>query len=440
MEKKKSFPWLLVTFLCLYIGLTAFAVTGMVPTEQLLPESTQPTTATEPAPVLPDSDGVFQSLFAQPDWQEIYNRAGEQAGTFEGAEDYAAYMEAAVDHNDLTYIEVQSELPETHRYLVYGGENKIAAFTMSGGPEWVLDTLELFYEPSVSVVVEALPEYSVYVNGVALDDSYTIRTAETSAEAYLPEGVHGYRRKWQQVTGLLTDPEITVLDETGTPVIMERDGETGMYRPVTEPQLQITEAEAELARKAAIADAQYAIGAIYNEQLKAYFDENSAVYKMLITNPRNLQKYTSSSIDESAIQLGQFCRYSDTLFSVNVKLTQKIIRAVGTLKVYQLDKTYFFTLTESGYRVTAYTTDYVTEITEQVQLTYVYDGLQTGVMIDEDASQVSTPEIIIPEGTEFLGWATRTEENDCVTMRVKILPDGTILDTLEPMTLYPVYR
>ena len=432
-ERFHHFPWLLVTFLCLYIGLTAFAVTAL-PHKTEKPElpSTQPTV---PAPAEPDPQGVFDRLFAQPDWPMLYELAGENGNQFEGATTYGIYMQAKVGSQHLTYQEVHTDLPDTHRYLVYLGDEKIAVFTMGGSSDWKLNSLELFYEPTVSVTVEALPEHTVYVNGIALDDSYTIRTLQTIAEEYLTEGVHGYRRKWQAVSGLLVEPQIRVVDVDGMEVALERDSETGVYRPVADALAGMTEAEAVLARNAAIADARYAIGAISNVQLKESFDANSAVYKMLITNPRNLQKYTSASIDEKTIEVSEFCRYSDTLFSVNVKLTQQIIRTTGTLKIYQLDKTYFFTLIDGNYLVTDYTNQHVTDRVEQVRL--AFEG-GSSMMADVSAAAVAVPPV---ENEDFLGWASRTvAEDGTVCMQVRILPYGTVLGHLEPMVLYPVFQ
>ena len=177
-----------------------------------------------------------------------------------------------------------------------------------------------------------------------------------------------------------------------------------------------------------------------NEEEKAYFDENSPLYKMLITNPRNLQKYTSASIDENAMTVSEYCRYSDTMFSVNVKLTQKIIRTTGTLKTYQADKTYFFTKIGNDYRVTAYTNEHVTETVEQVRLSFVTESGTTGQMICTDDAIVTPPAATAPQGQELVGWATKTMEEGTITMTVRILPDGTVLGGLEPMELYPVFQ
>ena len=82
--------------------------------------------------------------------------------------------------------------------------------------------------------------------------------------------------------------------------------------------------------------------------LRSLGDGKSPLYAMIVKNPLNLQKYTSAAVDESSITVSDYRRYSQELFSARVKLTQNIIRKDGTLKVYKLDKTYFFTKNSSG--------------------------------------------------------------------------------------------
>ena len=422
---RPTFPWALAVFLSLFILFSALAVTSLVaPTPQPAPEQ----------PSQPDHGALFESLFSQPDWEALYALAGILDTEFETANAFAAYMSAKVGYRLLRYQQVQTEDRSTCRFLVYAGDEKLAAYTTSG-PYWTVDSLELFFQRRVSVTAEVPPEYTVLVNGNPLDDRFTIRTAETKAEGYLPEGLHGYRRKWQTVSGLLVMPQVTAMDKTGNAIPLSQDPETGIFRLPEAAPAQITDAEAAFARQAAMADARYAIADISNAQLREYFDVNSPVYKMLVTNPRNIQKHTSSSIDEDAILLSQYCRYGDGLFSVNVKLTQNIIRTSGTLKAYQLDKTYFISTLNGQYRVTAYTNEYVTEVTEQVRLTFVTDDGEIVQTVPGDALSVTMPPI---DGLR--GWATRTEDEwGNILLTVRLLPDGTLLGDPEPMTLYPVF-
>ena len=123
---------------------------------------------------------------------------------------------------------------------------------------------------------------------------------------------------------------------------------------------------------------------------------------------------------------------------MNVTLTQNIIRKDGTLKVYKLDKTYFFTRNESGsYLVTNYTNEDMTREVETVRLTFVTDQT-VSMMVSSDT--VTPPAVDMPEDATFLGWATSlTDGEGNVTQQLRVLPDGRILGDPEPMTLYPLY-
>ncbi len=426
--KDKSWPW--IVLLCLCVCFAVFSVLMLLlgnPSGQL-----QQSTAATPNPT-DHAAAQFNALFSNPDWEELYTLAGIPDTQFENASTYANHMTDLVGDSTLTCQEVYTDLPNTHRYLVYCENQKIAAYTLTE-PGWTLGKMELFFDRTVSITVQTPPDYTVFINGVALDDTYTVRTLQTKAENYLPEGIHGIRQRLQTVTDLLCAPTVTAVDANSDPV--ELICANGIYCLNEEQPAQITQQMTDFLSAAATADARYAIGEIRDDELAVYFDASTDLYHMLTDNPRNLQKYTSSSVTD--ITVGEFVQYSDTLFSANVKLTQKIIRTSGTLKTYTMDKTYFFILTEDGeYRVTAYTNEHMTDLVETVRLTFITDSEPVSMSVDSTVQTVITP-TIVNEDT-FLGWATRTEdENGTVIYTIRIRPDGTALGKLEPMTLYPV--
>lgn len=398
---------------------------------------------------------VFEYLFADPDWKVLYGLAGVEDTAFEDENAYAAYMEAKVGDAALTYTETSAGLSGDCKYIVRFGDEKIATFTLTNNtdkaadiPAWELGTVEVFFDRCESVTVEKLPGYTVYINGVALDDSYTVRTTATRAEEYLPEGVHGYRTEQQDIDGLLVQPEVTVLDEHGNAVTMAQDPETGIYAPVLPAAPEMTEEERNLALKAAKADAKYSMRAITAAELRKYFDANTQVYEDIISNPVYVQNYKSYSFNEDTAAVSEYCRYSDKLFSANVKLTMNVIRSNGTTKVFELDKTYFFTLNAAGnYLVTQYTNAPIQETVESVRLTFIQDGEQVDSrFVDTDAATLTLPEITVPEGKTLTGWAIQSDDgNGKITMTVIFTPgengvaavSGSITD---PMTLYAVFK
>lgn len=433
--RKNRVAW--IVFISLNALLIALTVTALCCLRQPLLDKL---TAYEAARPENRCGEIFGELFADPDWEALYALAGVEDTPYEGSAEFAAYMQSKISE-PLTFREVYCDTPATHRYLVLSGEETVAAFTMAETDgQWALGRVEVYFDRRESVSVEKRPGWTVFVNGVALDDSFTIRAAETLAEKYLPEGVHGWQLEEQRLSGLLMAPEVTAVDETGAAVALNWVPGTNRYTLPAFEAGEIPQALWQTARGAAVADATYALGALGAAGLREYFDANAPLYTMIVKNPRNLQKYTSASIDESSVRVSDYYRYSDDLFSARVNLTQNIIRKDGSLKVYKLDKTYFFTKNSAGkYLVTDYTNESAIRVFQQVRLTFA-TGEPVSMMVSADAASVTPPTPEIPAGAVFLGWATRhTDESGNVTMQLRILPDGSLRGTPEPMTLYPVF-
>ena len=200
-------------------------------------------------------DQVFSQLFDNPDWKSLYTLAGCKDTEFVNADAYAAYMTQKVGNQELECLETSAGLSGDKKFLVKLGEEKIASFTLTGGEEeateianWKLGTVEVFFTANESVTAEKIPGYTLYVNGVPLDDSHTIREVATLAENYLPEGIHGYRLVQQQATGLLAAPSVQLKDEASNAIDLTLDAETGIYK-IPLATFEATQEEMDLAKK-----------------------------------------------------------------------------------------------------------------------------------------------------------------------------------------------
>lgn len=395
---------------------------------------------------------VFEDLFADPDWAEIYTLAGVEDTTYEGKEAYAAYMQH-IDPKDISYLETSAGLTGGKKYIVKHGEEKIATFTLTstenvetGIDDWTLGNVEIFFTRRHSVIVEKLPEHTVFINGVPLDDSHTIRTVETAVESYLPEGAHGYRLVQQQLTGLLTEPQVTVTDANGNPVTVVKDPEIGVYRLPVEI-MQATEAEQQLALNAIQAYAKYMIRAEGIEAVSACFDTKSEIYDVIRKYEAwTMQSYASYAFTEPTYS--DFYRYSDTLFSIRVKLNLNVKRYNGSVKPYELNSTLFFQKQDDKWLAIDMTNADVQEIIEHVRLTFM-DGTDvlSSELVDANAMQLTLPSVTPPEGKKLSGWVIQEDDgNGKITLTVifhptesgKVdLPGG---GDLEPMTLHAHYE
>lgn len=398
------------------------------------------------------SQQVFDQLFSDPDWAELYTMAGCEDTVYEDKDDYTAYMEQQTAGQELTFLETSAGIDRTKKkYNVKSGTEKIATFTLTdttGGesevPDWQLHQVEVFFTREQSCTIQTVPGHTVLVNGVALDDSHIIKTVSTTVENYLPEGVHGYRMMEMQIGGLLVAPEVTVLDESGKEIGMVYNEDTATYS-YDHPASMMGDNEYQTLLTAAQTYCKYMIGAAKKADLKACFDEDFQIYNTIVSNDTWMQSY--SGYDFGTETITDYYRYSDSLYSARVKLALNVTRKDGSVKQYDLDSTFFLTKSEDGWLVTEMTNVDVQQQTTMVRLTYMNGTEQMeSLMVDAASSTLTPPAVIAPAGQVFTGWYSETVDADGnKTMTLAFLPDengsvalgGTVL---EPMTLYALFE
>lgn len=449
--KKKRSPVGTIVFYCIYFVLIAaflmmlFGALNALEDWLVQYEGSQPNVKCEQ---------VFEELFQNPDWKQIYRLANEQGTSYDSADSYAAYMEQKVGDTKLTYTETSAGLSGDHKYVVKMGKEKVAVFTLTTDStsdseieirEWKLGTIQLFYERTASVTVCAQPGRTVTVNGIALDETHVVSTTTTLAEAYLPEGIHGYRLQVLYVDQLMSAPQVTVTDENGAAVEMTYDEATQTYSEVI-PTHTLGDEKATIVT-AIQTYGKYMIEAATKNQLARYFDSSEQAYKSIVRSDvswtQNYQGY-----DFTEAQITNFYRYSDTLFSAHVQMTMNVTRRDGSIKKFDVTGTFFFRHNGSKWLVTEMTNINVQEQQTQVRLTWKQDGtVIASEMIESDVTSMTTPSLQIPEGKVFSGWFKETvDENGDTTMSLVFQPDANGIVTLplgyelEPMVLHALFE
>lgn len=409
---------------------------------------------------------IFNEYFAEPDWIELYGMANKLEGqSFDSSEAYAAFMEKQLEGARITMVETSAGLSGGRKYIargVYGDDSyyDFATFTlMDKKPEgevisdWQLSEVVLRVKighdsdkPSVTYGYSILVDSAntVTVNGIALDESYIVRSVTTKAEEYLPEGMTGYRLTELYIDGLTAQPEVQITDPQGNAVAFAYDEQTRTYsQDLT--QEQIPEAEKSALLSAATSYCKFMIRAS-DSQLTSWFDTSTTIYKTIVKTDSWMQGYSGYKFGDQKVT--GYYRYSDTLFSAKVELTLNVTRKNGTVKVYELDTSFFMENQNGKWKVVEMTNVDVQEQITQVRVTYLYtDGnqIQSG-MVDANAKRLSTPAVTVPDGQVFRGWATKSVGEDgqnIFTLIYQPAEDGTVTlssqSTLEPMVLYAVF-
>ena len=397
---------------------------------------------------------VFDEYFKTPDWAKLYVMANLDDTSFEGVEAFSGYMTQKVDGQEITFVETSAGLSGGHKYLLKLGEETLGYFTMKDNAEegstiadWQLSNVVLYYSYAESVTIQKMDGQTVYVNGIALDDSYTVQVGTTLAEEYLPAGLHGPRIYTQYVTGLMQEPVITATDDEGNDIPVSYNEEADIYIVQNESNT-ISNEEYERAMATAKTYALRMIEKASTNELAKYFDKTSQSYKTIVSIDPWMQEWFFRSYKFENEAITGYYRYSDELFSCHVKVSMFVTRTDDTVKEYEVDHTFFFELQGKTWKCINMTNVDVMEQTASVRLTFMNgETVIFTNLFAEDTTSLQAPTVTAPEGKVFAGWYRQdTAQDGSKTYTLVFSPDengNVTLPTgtkLVPMTLYALFE
>lgn len=404
---------------------------------------------------LPDkkSAEAFSLLFKDPDWELLYTMAGIEDTPFENRDTFVHYMNTTAGGQRLNYMLLPQANPLVCKYAVFHNNETIGFFTMTGTedaiPEWSLGSVEFSLHRSHSVTIRKAPEHTAYVNGVALDDSYIVRSTYTAAEDFLPSGIHGFRLDELKVTDLLMEPLVNVTDASGNPIPMVYDSDTHTYSPMEEKGPEIADSHVQFALDAAKANAAFAVRANSFTDLRQFFDPNSNAYTVVCNTAPLLEGCAEYAFDPSATEVTNYRSYGSSLFSATVTLKLDVTMENGDAHSFDLTWHYLYKQNFTGnFLIIEISEQSFHTLLEQVRLTFI-DGEEVlqSTLVDVHGNTIALPQVSAPEGKMITGWGKkRTDSQGNETMAILFpaaadnmvqLPQG---NTLEPMTLYAVYE
>ncbi len=394
------------------------------------------------------SQEVYEELFANPDWIELYEMSGQKDTIYEGAEAYATYMEKQVAGKKLVMGKTSAGLDSTkEKYLILLDKKPIASFTLKNTagasepmPHWELDTMEISFKRQESVQILTAPGHTVFINGVPLDDSHITSRTFTLAEEYLPEGVHGYRQQMLQLDGLLVAPTVTIQDENGEMIPVHIDAETGLYYET----FSFTQLPEDIKDRAIAAAKLYARYTQISDQVMSktalleYFSESCNAYQTLPPSKYDLFLQGNKGYSFSEAVISEFYQYSDSLCSLRISLTITVTRKDGSTKDYPMDTTYVFQQLDGKWMIVNTTNKSLQESTTQVKLTYMVGDKEIhSEFVDNDTVTLKLPASPeAPEGKEFLGWFYKEiNEKGQTVMHLAFEPNANNEATLKEGTV-----
>lgn len=411
-------------------------------------------------------DQIFADLFESRNWRGLYEAAEIPDTQFEGVDAFESWMNAQIGENPLELVETSAGLSGDRKYYVRMGTRSVAAFLLSSQPDpvtgqnrWELAEVEVFFRRAECVTIRLRQGQTAYANGVALEEKLVVRQEDTLAPRYLPTGVYSHRTNTLVLSGLLVQPEITVLDELGQEVPVTRDPDTGIYA-TAEPAFPDEISGEALAAAEAAADAcgGYLSETIPLEEIRSSFDRTAPVWAFL--KDLKLPERTDLTPVYAGKSISDFRQYAEDLFSLRVGLefvwepipgedekdAPTRARRPTNNPTQTVEYTWIFQRQEDGWRCIAITEDEAPEGASRVRIRFVVDDVTVQeYFYDASETRFLVPLVSAPERMRFSGWYLRQEDpegNGTLTLRFRPDAHGWVEleenDTLEPVTVYAV--
>lgn len=426
-QRKKPFPVGTAVFYAFYLLLIISFFVGMNSVTDILSdwltrfESSQPATK---------SQEIFDQLFADPNWEELYDMVGFQDTLFESKDTYAAYMEDKVGDQELTYVKTSAGLSGGHKYVIKLGDENLGTFTLQNDvvgeleiPDWKLDSVELFMAREADVTIRTQPGHIVSINGFQIGEDYIVAKTSTVLDDYAPEGYHGDRTVTYYTDGLLMTPEVTITDENGNQLECTYDAKTNTYSEVLPQAPEISKTEYDTILGATQNYAKFMIG-VYGTNLNNHFNTSSDLYKSILSNELWFRGYTGYYFGKETIS--EYRRYGDDIFSARIQIVLNVKRSDGSIKEFDIDHTFFAKKNANGvWKVFKMTNVDLQEVISEVRLTFtVNNEVIHQDMYNANSTTLTTPSITVPEGQQFLGWFREVrDENGDTTLQLMFKPD-----------------
>ncbi|MGM9589114.1 MAG: hypothetical protein ACI3V0_02945 [Faecousia sp.] len=403
------------------------------------------------------AEEVFHQLFDDPDWGALYASAGIADTAYEGRDSFVTYMDNLVGDKTLTYQETSAGLSGGKKYFVKLDDKRLASFTMitDGDPNsltevsnWYLDKVELFYDRSNGYKIQTVDGHVPLINGVALTDDHIIQmsTSKNDTSGFLPEGITTAKSSIYQITNLIAEPTIAVVDKNGNQMDVVYDDVTKMYVEQAQ-EVTISEAEKEIALKALKTYAKYQVKEASAAEVATYFDPTGDAYKSIMQTVLTWTKGNNGiSFDNDTVT--SYCRYSDTMFSAYVTTDLTIKLTDGGSQTKPINSTLLFSKASGNWKVTKMSNANLSETVGKVRLTFMNgDTKLSSDFYDMNSETLATPLLSVPAGKVFSGWYTETvKDNGTIEQSLVFVPDenGDVTipsgTTLTPMVLYPLFE
>lgn len=278
---------------------------------------------------------------------------------FETYENVIGYIQKMIDNKSFTYTEAEDSTDKMPVYYISADDYIIARATLLPGdvlrahglPIYSLNTLEIYTDASFSFFIEAPETATVYVNDVAVTDSFVYHVSEPENAEYFKDFATIPGKKAYRITGLFENPDLKIVTSFNEEIIPEFDSSRGLYTVGFTAPTDTENEMKDFAKEAVDAYTRVVCREVNASELDKYFTEGNEIVKSIKSNDSNFKYFPNHKTTSTESIIKDFIPYSDEAFYCEIEHTQHMLKYGSVPIDYTTDARFFYVMENGEWKV-----------------------------------------------------------------------------------------
>lgn len=279
-------------------------------------------------------DSIMQSFYDM-DMDTVYKMQTDLPviTEFETEETVKLYMAELLDGKELSYEKTAYYNEDFPEYQVLADGYVVATISLRKSqtdhldydfPVWYVSSFTFYTQPLESFHIEVPENYTVYVNGVELDQDYYVNHTSPAENTFVEPYQTLPDIKIYQGEGLYITPTVTAVNNFGAEYVVLPEESTGSYIIPYPADCPDAEAMKTYAVEAVTMYANYISNDTPDNALDPYFPSDSTLLPLIKANTSRLYYASHQTPEIQNVEIREFIVYNENAYYCEVYLEQSM--------------------------------------------------------------------------------------------------------------------
>lgn len=309
-------------------------------------------------------DSVMQSFYDM-DMDTVYKMQTDLPviTEFETEESVKLYMADLLEGKALSYEQTSSYTDDFPEYQILADGYVIATVALRKSqtdhldydfPVWYVSSFTFYTQPLEYFHIEVPENYTVYVNGVELNQDYYVSSSSPAENMYVEPYQTLPDTKTYQGEGLYITPTVTAVNSFGTEYVVLPEESTGSYIIPYPDDCPDSDDLKAYAVEAVTMYANYVSNDTTDNALDPYFPSDSTLLPLIKANTSRLYYASHQTPEIQNVEIREFIAYNEDAYYCEVYLEQNMkLSSQRDPEIVPTDGHFYFVRIDGEWKISA---------------------------------------------------------------------------------------